>query len=346
MRMLKLLAGLSVLASSLVLAQGGPPGGPKITVETVEATTTTLRSTHRAVGTLLADASAELRAEVPGQVLALHFEEGQQVNKGDRLISIEATVLQAEVNEARANAERSQAEFKRAKELYAKHLISAADYDAAAANHNVDEARLHSSRSRLSKTEIRAPFSGYTGLRRINVGDYATTGQSLIDIVRLNPMRVDFSVPETMLPEIKVGQPIQVFVDAYRDESFDGKIIAISPKIDVQGHNIQVRGSVDNTELKLRPGLFARVQIELDRKENAIVIPEEAIWPVGQDKTVFVVVDGKAKQKVVDIGERDSGAVEILSGIESGDEVVTAGQLKLFDGAAVESVPGHSTAGL
>lgn len=346
MRFLNSLAVLALLASGPALAQGGPPGGQKTVVETVEASRTTIRATHRAVGTLLADASAELRAEVPGQILALHFEEGQQVGKGDRLISIEATVLEAEVNEARANAERSRSQFVRAKELHDKKLISATDYEAAAANSNVDTARLLSAQARLSKTVIRAPFAGFTGLRRINVGDYTTVGQSLIDLVRLDPMRVDFSVPETLLAELQVGQPIEVYVDAYGDEPFVGKVTAISPKIDVQGHSIQIRGSVSNTELKLRPGLFARVQIGLDSKENAVVIPEEAIWPIGQDKTVFVVVDGVARQKVVELGTRQAGVVEVVAGVGHGDVVVTAGQMKLHDGAPVETVAGRSAAGL
>ncbi|HUD97293.1 MAG TPA: hypothetical protein VMO24_07085, partial [Woeseiaceae bacterium] len=110
--------------------------------------------------------------------------------------------------------------------------------------------------------------------------------------------------------------------------------------------SIQIRGSVSNTELKLRPGLFARVQIGLDSKENAVVIPEEAIWPIGQDKTVFVVVDGVARQKVVELGTRQAGVVEVVAGVGHGDVVVTAGQMKLHDGARVETVAGRSAAGL
>jgi membrane fusion protein (multidrug efflux system) len=336
MQLAKLLA-LAGLVAGQALAQGGPPGGPKIMVETVRAEATTLRSTLKAVGTLLADASAELRTEVPGQILAIHFDEGQYVEQGARLFSLEATVLEADVNEARANAQRSQAAFERARQLYERNLISAADYDAAKANNNVDTARLLSSEARLVKTVIRAPFAGFTGLRKINVGDYATVGQSLVDLVRLDPLRVDFSVPETELAKVKTGQPISVSVAAYPGRTFEGRVIAVAPHADVAGHSIQVRGSLPNPELLLRPGLFVQIEISLESRADAIVVPEQAVWPVGQDKTVFVVVDGKAVQRVVQLGERRPGLVEIVDGVEVGDEIVTAGHMKLYDGVAVET---------
>jgi membrane fusion protein (multidrug efflux system) len=327
---------LSVLSlcffASLAAAQGGFP----TTVEAVQASTSTMQSSVRAVGTLLAEASAVLRAEIPGQILEVHFAEGQPVRKGAKLFSIEATVLEAEVNEARANAERSTSAFERASEMYTKKLISANDYDTAQANMNVDVARLLSSQAKLSKTVIRAPFDGFVGLREINIGDYATVGQAVVDVVQLDPLRVEFSVPETLLPKISAGQPVSVTVDAYPDETFDGIITAVSPRIDVAGHSVAARASLPNPSLKLRPGFFVRVNVTLTEKSDALLIPEEAIWPIGQDKTVYVVIDGKAHQRKVTLGERLPGQVEILSGVAVGEFVVTAGQMKLYEGAAVQ----------
>ena len=317
-------------------SQGGPPGGFKTVVETAVVETRMLRSTVRAVGTLLADASATLRAEVPGQVLQIHFDEGQRIGTGARLFTLEATVLEAEVNEAQANAEQSEAAYKRATELIGEKLISATEFDAARANYNVSIARLLSSQARLSKTTIRAPFDGFVGLREINIGDYATTGQELVSVVSLNPLRVEFSVPETLLAQLAKGQSIDVSVGAYPNETFRGTITAIAPQIDVQGHSVAIRASLANPDLKLRPGLFAQVSVTLVSNPHALVIPEQAIWPVGQDKTVFVVVDGIARQTVVTIGQRQPGEVEVLEGLADGDEIVTAGQMKLFDGAAVQ----------
>ena len=262
----------------------------------------------------------------------------------DPLFAFEATVLEAQVNEARANAARSEAALKRAEELYRKKLISADDYDTARANYDVDAARLRSSRAVLSKMVIRAPFDGFAGIRRINVGDYATVGQELVDVVKLDPLRVNFSLPEILLAKVRPGLRVAVTTDAYPEDSFTGTITAIAPRADVAGHSIEVRANLPNPELRLRPGLFVRVNVSLGGREDAIVIPEEAIWPVGQDKTVFVVVDGKAVQRIVRIGTRQPGVVEILSGLEEGEVVVTAGQMKLHDGAAVQPVGGSSAA--
>jgi membrane fusion protein, multidrug efflux system len=325
----------SVLAFAVpAFGQGGFP----VSVETAEVRTAELETSVTAVGTVIAEASATLRAEVPGQILGIHFEEGQPVTAGSRLFTIEATVLEADVNEARANADRSQAAYKRASELFAKKLISATDYDTARANYDVDMARLHSSEARLSKKVVRAPFDGFVGLRRINIGDYASIGQQLVDIVQLDPLRVDFSLPETLVAKVRPDLGIDVTVDAYPDDVFAGRITAVSPQSDVQGHNIEVRANLPNGELKLRPGMFVRIDISLGVKSNAILVPEQAVWPIGQDKTVFVVADGKAMRRIVTLGERKPGMVEVLSGLDVGDVVVTAGQMKLYEGAAVNPV--------
>jgi membrane fusion protein (multidrug efflux system) len=173
----------------------------------------------------------------------------------------------------------------------------------------------------------------------INVGDYATIGQELVDVVQLDPLRVEFSVPETLLAQMQPGQNIDVSVGAYPGETFGGVITAIAPQIDVTGHSIAIRARLPNPEMKLRPGLFAQVSVTLDVKADALLVPEQAIWPIGQNKTVYVIEDGKAVQKTVKLGQREPGRVEIVSGIVAGDEVITAGQMKIFDGADVNPIP-------
>lgn len=323
-----------VAATSPAFSQGDRA----VAVETTTVELTTLESSVKAIGTLTAEASATLRAEVPGQILAIHFREGQRLDRGAKLYSIEATVLEAEVNEARANVSRSEAALKRAEELHVKQLISGTDYDAARANYDVDVARLRSSRAKLVKTVVRTPFAGFVGLRRINVGDYATVGQELVDVVQLDPLRVNFSVPEILLPRVVADLAVDVTVDAYPDDIFSGTIIAVAPKAEVQGHSLEVRASLPNDELKLRPGLFVHISISLGARPNSIVVPEQAIWPIGQDKTVFVVVDGKAEQREVKLGERQPGLVEVVEGLSAGEIIVIAGQMKIHDGAKVRSV--------
>ena len=339
MSFVKRLAVFLMFAPGFVLAQSGPPGGMRITVESMIVQPARLRSSVSAVGTVLADASAVLRAEVAGQIIGLHFDDGQRVAQGDRLFSIEATVLEAEVNEARANVEQSEAAYNRAKELIDDRLISATDFDTARANYNVGVARLASSEARLSKTVIRAPYDGFAGLRRINIGDYATVGQELVDVVRLDPLRVEFSVPETLLAQLQPGQGVQVSVGSYPGEIFPGTITAVAPQIDVAGHSVTLRAELPNADLRLRPGLFAEVSVTLAVKTDALLLPEQAIWPIGNDKTVFVVEDGKAVQKTVVLGQREPGLVEVVSGLSAGEEVVTAGQMKIFEGAAVNTIP-------
>lgn len=341
MRVFKISAFLLLLAAVPAVGQDG---GYATAVETAKAGTRDLEQSAKAVGTLIADASATLRAEIAGQVVGLHFDEGQALSKGDRLYSLEATVLEAEVNEARANAERSKAALIRAEELFARKLISADDYDTARANYNVDDARLRSSSAILAKTLIRAPFDGFAGIRRINIGDYATVGQELVDVVKLDPLRVDFSLAETLLAKIRPGLAVSISTDAYPGQSFEGRITAVAPRADVAGHSIEVRASLSNSDLLLRPGLFVRVQVYLDRRQDAVVVPEEAIWPVGREKIVYVVRDGTARQRVVTLGERQPGFVEIVSGLDAGEVVVTAGQMKLQDGATVQPTGGSSAA--
>lgn len=323
----------------LALGQGGPPGGRQVTVESMTVTTAPLESTVDAVGTVLADASAVLRAEVAGPIVERHFEEGQAVQAGAALFSIEADILEAEFNEAKANVDQSEAEYTRAQELVNSQLVSATEYDTARANYNVSVARLRSAESRLSKTVIRAPFDGYVGLRRINVGDYATIGQELINVVRLDPLRVDFSVPETLLARVQPGQTIKVAVGAFRDEEFEGVVTAIDPQIDVTGHSMAVRARLPNPDLKLRPGLFAQVSVSLAINPSAIMVPEQAIWPIGNDKIIYVIEEGVANQRTVMLGDRKPGWVEVVSGLNAGEEIVVAGQMKLFPGVAVRSIP-------
>ena len=345
MQALRPLTILILVFSASAMGQDESWGNSAVTVETAEVTVSKLETSVMAIGTLIAEASATLRAEVPGQIIGVHFQEGQPLEKGARLFSIEATVLEAEVNEARANVSRSESALRRAQELYEKQLISGTDYDAARANYDVDVARLRSSTARLSKTVIRAPFDGFAGLRRINIGDYATIGQELVDVVQLDPLRVDFSIPETLLSKVRQGLTIEVTADAYPDETFSGEITALAPKSDVAGHSLEVRANLPNGALKLRPGLFVRVNVSLGINPDAIVIPEQAIWPIGQAKTVYVVVDGKAQQRIVKVGERKPGAVEIIEGLAAGETIVTAGQMKLFDGAVVRTAGSASEQG-
>ncbi len=326
---------------------GGPPGGmPPTQVETVRVKARPLASQFETVGSLRADESVVIRPEVAGKIEKIHFTEGQRVPAGALLFSLDSALTQADLNEANANLENSRRANVRAIELASKQLISHADLDKAKASLGVDQARAASARTHLSKTQIRAPFEGVVGLREVSPGDYVNIGQALVDLVRLDPIEVNFSVPEIELGRLAVGQKVNLQVDAYPDEKFVGEIVAIAPTIDAAGRSATLRARVSNSGLKLRPGLFARVQIVFSTNPQALMIPEEAIWPQGEQKMVFVVNDGVAKLVPVTLGTREPGQVEVVTGLKVGDEVVTAGQLKLHDGAKVmtaASGQGHTS---
>jgi len=192
----------------------------------------------------------------------------------------------------------------------------------------------------LDKARIVAPFSGIVGLRHVSAGEYITSGQALVNLEAIDPVKADFRVPERFLPAIRVGQTIRIKVDAYPDDIFEGKVYAIDPRLDVAGRSLLVRALVPNKDQRLRPGLFARVTVLLQLKEDALSVPEQAIVPQGDAQYVFKIVNGKVTLTKVVTGTRREGRVEIVDGLSAGDEVVTAGQLKIRDGSAVSIVNG------
>lgn len=323
---------------------GGPGGGmPPSMVETVRVTRQSLPNRFETVGTLSADKAIRLRPEVAGQVRALGFTEGEPVRQGQVLFSLDDALVRADLNEANANLQNSRRAYARAKELSDKQLIARADLDKAQATLAVDQARAASAATHVAKTLIRAPFAGVAGLRLVNVGDYVNAGQDLVELVRLDPLELDFRAPEVVLASLHVGQTVDFGVDSFRDEVFKAELVAIAPSIDVAGRSIALRARFANPDQKLRPGMSARVQVVLDTNAKALLVPEQAIWPNGEQKMVYTVVhdkDGdKAKLVPVTLGMRQPGTVEVTSGLKEGDVVVVSGQLKIGDGAPVQAVP-------
>ena len=320
---------------------GGPPGGgmPPTAVERVRVRTQSLPNQFETVGTLRADESVIVRPEVAGEIEKVHFQEGERVAAGQVLFTLDDALVRADLNEANANLENARRAYKRATELAQKQLIAGADLDTTRAELDVNQARAASARTHLDKTVIRAPFAGVTGLRNVSAGDYVNVGQELVQLVRLDPIELDLRAPEVVLSSLAVGQKVLFGVDAYRDERFEAKVVAIAPTVDAGGRSVALRASLENPDLKLRPGMSARVRITLSTTAKALLVPEQAIWPMGEQKTVFVIQGGKAKQVPVELGTRLPGQVEVTSGLKDGDEVVVTGQLKLQDGAPVQAKP-------
>jgi membrane fusion protein, multidrug efflux system len=294
-----------------------------------------------AVGNLLANEEVILRPEIEGRVEKIHFNEGQQVNKGQLLVSLDDAIYRAELNQADARLALSEANIKRVRELRAKGLSNQQEQDQAVSQLGVDKAAQKLARTRLNYMTLYAPFNGVIGLRGISEGDYLSRGQDIVSIVNSNPIKLEFRVPEVFIAQVHNGQSVNVSVDAYDGESFTGEVYAIAPEIDINGRNFTVRALINNDDTRLKPGLFAQVELVLERKPDALLIPEQALMPAGDKQYVYRIEDGKAVRAEVTTGEREDAMVEITSGLAAGEQIVTAGQMKIMDGSMVQPLPGN-----
>ena len=323
-------------------AKGGPP--PGIAVEAVKVQITKLPQALTAVGSLRSDETVMVRPEIVGRVAEIHFKEGQHVAQGTVLVRLDDSVQKADLEKVRANLVLSKSKFDRAEDLRKQGFISSQARDEAENAYKVARADVELMEARVAKTSIHAPFAGTVGLRQVSVGDYLKEGQDIVNLESLDPLKVDFRVPELALSQVRAGQTLQVTLDAVPDRAYDGQVYAINPLIDAAGRSIVIRAQVANKDGKLRPGMFARVRLFTSEARDSAMVPEEALFPVGDDKYVWKVVDGKAVRQKVEIGQRRDGKVEIVNGLAATDLVVTAGHLKVRDGVAVEvvDVPGSA----
>lgn len=318
--------------------------GP-VAVEVVRVDTMRMVDELNSVGTLRSNESVILRPEVAGRIVKLNFRDGQTVKKGQQLVAFDSSVNQAEVQQARAELNIAQSNYRRNEDLASRKFISERAKDESQANVQVLEAKLALAQARLAKLEIRAPFSGVVGIRTVSVGDYVKDGADLVNLEDLSSVKVDFRIPEKYSDRVRPGQGIEVMLDALPGQTFRARVDAIDPQVDSTGRSALLRGRIENPQGRLKPGMFARVRLILAQRDQALVVPEEAIVPQGQKLTVWKVVDGKAVRAEVKIGLRRNARAEIVEGLQKGDVVVTAGQIRLSrDGMAVR-ISGGQAAG-
>ncbi len=317
-------------------AQGPGAGGmPPTMVDVYQVQSRESSNSLNAVGNLRAIESVLIRPEVAGKLVRINATEGQAVTAGTVLFVFDDAIARADYNEATANLRASQRNRPRIIELATKQLISRADADSALNVYEVNVAKVASAKARLDKSIIRAPFDGVIGLRQVSVGEFANAGQALVELVRLNPLQVEFQVSELHISRLLTGQTVVVKTDAFPSETFVGTITAISPSVQMSGRSAVVRARLDNNEKKLVPGQFAQVAVELSKSAPVLMIPEQAVWPTGDQKMAYVVKDGKAELVPITLGAREPGWVTVVSGLTAGQQVITAGQSKLFPGAPV-----------
>jgi membrane fusion protein, multidrug efflux system len=320
-----------------------PPRPPS--VESAKVEIMKLTDDTQAVGSLKSRQGVTVRPEVSGRITQLNFKDGERVKKGQLLVQFDDQLQQAQIKQSQAELSIAQANHKRNQELVAQNFISKRSVEESAANLEVAQAKLSLSQATAARLKIVAPFDGMTGIRTVNVGDYLKDGGDIVNIEDIAAVYVDFRLPERFQSKVKKGQKAQVDMDALPGRKFSAVIQAIDPMLDANGRSVGVRACIDNRQNQLRPGMFARVNTVFSERENAVVVPEEAIVPQAGKQFVIKLLDGadketKTTQRVeVKVGIRRPGKVEILEGLAEGDEVVTAGQQRVQkDGTSVKVV--------
>ena len=316
---------------------GGTPGAPQRppAVEVAKVEKAMLVDETQSVGSLRSFQGVILRPEVGGRVSQVLFKDGQKVKKGQVLVQFDDQLPAAQLAQSKAELSIAQANHTRNQELVSQNFISKRSLDESDAALQVAQAKLALAQATLQRLKVLAPFDGTAGLRQINVGDYLKDGADMVNVEDIEAVLLDFRLPERFQAKIKPGQKAQVTMDALPGRKFTAVVQAFDPLIDANGRSVGVRGCIDNRQMQLRPGMFARVNAVFGERDDALVIPEEAIVPQGGRATVLRVVPGPNKDELIServtvkIGIRQPGRVEILEGLSMGDSVVVAGQQRL-----------------
>jgi membrane fusion protein (multidrug efflux system) len=312
---------------------------PKVVVEAGPVEVGVFETFLTTVGTLKANESIVIRPEIEGKVKSVLFKSGEKVSKGDVLITLEDDAYGARQKEAESKVSLWKGKYERANTLYERKAGTLKEKDESYHQLKISEAELQLARSQKRKTVIKAPFDGYIGFKDISPGSYVKTGEDLVVLDDFDPVKVEFRLAESLLDRILVGKEVQVEVEGFPDSIYPATIEAIDSNIDPLGHNIRVRASLSNKEDLFKPGLFVKVKLLLSSHENVIMIPETALESRGNQEFVYVVDQGLARYAPVRPGGRNGEKVEILSGLQPGQIVIVAGQMKVQDRFPVMVVP-------
>jgi membrane fusion protein (multidrug efflux system) len=317
-----------------------------VAVSTAKATEETWQPRLHAVGSFVSVQGVILSNELDGTVTKIAFESGALVKEGDLLVQLDISSEEAQLASAEASSQLAQINLKRAQELRTKDTNSQADLDASAAQARQNAASVDQIRAIIAKKTLRAPFSGRLGIRQINVGQFIKGGTAIVPLQAMDPLYVNFSLPQQEVTDLQVGQSVNVTVDAYPGVVFEGKINAINSRVDDATRNVQVQATVANADERIKPGMFATVDVVLPHQQQFVTLPLAAITYNPYGNSIYVVEDkGKdeaghpeltVRQQFVELGDRRGDQVAVLKGVQAGEEVVTAGQLKLRNGAAVQ----------
>ena len=327
------------------IAQGSSFAPPPDAVTTIVAARQTWPSTLNIIGTAAAIQGVTVSADLPGTVARINFESGKAVHAGDLLVELDTRQEQAQLAAAEAQRDWARINFNRAQELVKQGVLARTEYDNTSAQQKSTEAQVGEIRATIERKTIRAPFSGILGLRQVNLGQYLAAGQAIVPLQALNPIYVNFGVPQQTSAQALAHRALQVMSDDLPGATFIGRVTAVDSVINEATRNIQVQATLPNPDSKLRPGMFVRVQVVLGASRQVVTLPASAINYAPYGDSVFVVTnltDPKGKmyrgvrQQFVKVEGSRGDQVAVVSGINPGDEVVTSGVFKLRNGAAVQ----------
>jgi membrane fusion protein (multidrug efflux system) len=328
----------------ITLAKSGAFEPPPTAVTTDLAKQSEWQPTLESVGSIAAVNGVTISTDLAGIVRQIAFESGNKVHAGDLLVRLDTTQEEAQLHQAEAQRDLAQLTLKRDKDLVEKHTISQSAYDDAEASYRQTNASVDQFNAVIARKTLRAPFDGVVGIRQVNLGQYLKEGDMVVTLQSFDPIYVNFSLPQQDLSKLVVGQPVSLQVDAYGDRSFKGTITAINSLVDQATRNIQVQATLDNRDLKLRPGMFGKVSVLMSERENVIAVPATAIHYAPYGDSIFVVSEMKdkegkeykgVKEQFIKLGQSRGDMISIVSGLKPGEEVVTSGVFRLKSGAHV-----------
>jgi membrane fusion protein (multidrug efflux system) len=335
--------GFQVFKAGMIKKVMASLANPPQTVSTMTAGYQEWQSTLSAVGSLRAVNGASLSLQQPGIVSEIDFQSGDDVQAGQVLLRLRVDDDVAKLQALQAVAQLAQVTYDRDQKQFKVQGVSQATLDADAATLKNDQAQVAQQQALVDQKILRAPFAGHIGIRSVDLGQYLAAGTAVVTLQALDPIFVDYFVPQQSLDRIKVGQDVTLRVDTWPDQKFPGRITAINPQVDTSSRNVQVRATLANSDHRLLPGMFATIDIDIGQPQRLITLPQTAIAYNSYGNTVYVVT-GKdsggqqtlaAQQGFVTTGATRGDQVAVLKGVQEGDQVVTSGQIKLHNGSPV-----------
>jgi membrane fusion protein, multidrug efflux system len=320
-------------------AAGAPQGGGPRSNAPAFVTLAPVRAERisqklEALGNARANESVDVSSKASNIVTAVRFRDGERVKRGQVLVQLDDAQVRADVAAAEAALTESESQYNRSRELMSTQVLSKSSFEQLEATLKANRARLASAHARLEDTVIRAPFSGRVGLRRVSVGTLISPGAVITTLDDTSVIKLDFSVPENFLAVLREGLSVRASAPAFPGRTFAGKVASIDSRVDVSTRSVTVRALLANEDGVLKPGMFLNVSLANDERQ-ALIIPEEALTPEAERQFVFVVADGRAERREVRIGGRRPGSVEIINGLNAGEQVVVEGTQKVRDGSVV-----------